>query len=70
MVISLAAPTLTCGGQAPPQVRVGATAPEPSRRLGVLGNIVDQVMGSNGVVHPPIGRGDALQILDGGLGHA
>jgi hypothetical protein len=57
------------GGQAPSKLRIGATAPEPNRCLGVLGDVVDQVVGGNGVVHAPVGRGDALQVLDSGLGH-
>jgi hypothetical protein len=56
--------------QTPPKLGVGAAAPEPGRRLGVLGDVVDQVMGGNGVVHAPVGRGDALQVLDGRWGHA
>jgi hypothetical protein len=36
----------------------------------VLGNVVDEVMSSNGVVHPPIGRRDALQVVNGGFADA
>jgi hypothetical protein len=58
------------GRQAPPQRRVGSPPPEPSGGLGVLGNVVDEVMSSNGVVHPPIGRRDALQVVNGGFADA
>jgi hypothetical protein len=36
----------------------------------MLGNVVDQVVGSNGVVHAPIGGRDALQIVNSGFGDA
>jgi hypothetical protein len=34
----------------------------------VLGDVVDEVVGSNGVVHAPIGRRDDLQVVDSGFG--
>jgi hypothetical protein len=33
----------------------------------VLGNVVDEVVGGDGVVHAPVGRRNALQVVDGGF---
>ena len=56
------------GSQAPTKPGVGGSPPEPSGRLGVLGDVVDEVVGGDGVVHAPIGRRDALQVIDSGFG--